>query len=57
MVATSIGDASSRRIAAAPLENAVMNRLVTGTVAAFCVSVTVAWWVMLVRGALWLVLD
>jgi len=34
-----------------------MNRLVTGTFAAICVSATAAWCVLLVRGALWLVLD
>jgi hypothetical protein len=34
-----------------------MNRLVAGIFVASCVSVTAVWWVLLVRGALWLVLD
>lgn len=51
---TSTGDAPSRRATSAPRESAIMNRLVTGTFVAFCVSATAAGWVLSVRSALWL---
>ena len=34
-----------------------MNRLVTGIVATLMIFVTVAWWMLLVKGATWLISD
>jgi hypothetical protein len=50
------GDAAPSR-SLQPAENAIINRFVIGTFIALCVSVTAAWWVLLARGTMWLVLD